>query len=134
MNTAPALGVITTDRQLAIRGWNEWVAEATGVSEADAVGRPLMAFVAPERAEFYRELFSDVLERGTARVLAPAFHHYLIACPPRVPSAHFPHMQQRVNVAPLSAEAGAVGVMITIEDVTERRDHERGIAAVIQHP
>ena len=134
MNTAPALGVITTDRQLAIRGWNEWVAEATGVPESAAIGRPLMDFVAPERAEFYRELFAEVLERGTARVLAPAFHHYLIACPPRVPSAHFPHMQQRVNVAPLGADAGAVGVMITIEDVTERLDRERGIAAMIQHP
>lgn len=134
MNTAPALGVITTDRQLAIRGWNEWVAEATGVPESAAIGRPLMDFVAPERAEFYRELFAEVLERGTARVLAPAFHHYLIACPPRVASPHFPHMQQRVNVAPLSADAGAVGVMITIEDVTERLDRERGIAAVIQHP
>ena len=30
MNTAPTLGVITTDRHLAIRGWNEWVADATG--------------------------------------------------------------------------------------------------------
>src|SRR5687767_3133391 len=134
MSIAPALGVITTDRQLAIRGWNEWVAAATGVPEASAIGRPLLDFVAAERAEVYRELFAEVLERGTARVLAPAFHHYLIACPPRVASPHFPRMQQRVNVAPLSADAGAVGVMITIEDVTERLDRERGIAAVIQHP
>ena len=32
MNTAPTLGVVTTDRHLAIRGWNEWVAAATGVA------------------------------------------------------------------------------------------------------
>ena len=79
MNTAPTLGVITTDRQLAIRGWNEWVAEVTGVPEARAIGAPLLDFVAAERVDFYRELFAEVLERGTARVLAPAFHKYLIA-------------------------------------------------------
>ena len=134
MNTAPTLGVITTDRQLAIRGWNAWVADATGVTEGSASGRPLLDFVASERADVYRELFTEVLDRGTARVLAPAFHHYLIACPPRVPSPRFAQMQQRVTVAPLTAEAGTVGIMITIEDVTERLDRERGIAAVIQHP
>ena len=134
MNTAPALGVITTDRQLTVRGWNEWVAQATGVPEVSAIGRPLLDFVAAERADVYRELFTEVLDRGTARVLAPAFHHYLIACPPRVPSPHFSEMQQCVTVAPLTADAGSVGIMITIEDVTERLDRERGIAAVIQQP
>src|SRR5688572_13389284 len=120
MDTAPTLGVITTDRQLSIRGWNEWVAAATGLPEASTLGRPLMEIVAPERADFYRELFAEVLERGTARVLAPAFHKYLIECPTRVPSGHFDHMQQRVTVAPLTSDAGTVGVMITLEDVTER--------------
>ena len=131
MNTAPALGVITTDRQLAIRGWNEWVAAATGVPEVSAIGRPVLDFVAAERADVYRELFAEVRDRGIARVLAPAFHHYLIACPPRVPSAHFSQMQQCVTVAPLTADGGTLGIMITIEDVTERLDRERGSAAMI---
>ncbi|HJU45001.1 MAG TPA: PAS domain-containing protein, partial [Vicinamibacterales bacterium] len=65
MNAAPTLGVITTDRQLAIRGWNEWLAAATGLPEADVMGRPLTDFVAVERADFYRELFAEVLQRGT---------------------------------------------------------------------
>lgn len=134
MERAPTLGVITTDRQLAIRGWNEWIAETTGVTEAAAVGRPLLEFVPPDRAELYRELFAEVLESGSARVLAPAFHKYLIACAPRVPSEHFQHMQQRVTVAPLTADSGTVGVMITLEDVTERLERERTIAALIQHP
>ena len=134
MNAAPTLGVITTDRHLAIRGWNEWVAVATEVSEASVLGRPLMEFVAPERLDFYRELFAEVLERGTARALAPAFHHYLIACKPRVPATHFTHMQQRVTVAPLMADAIVVGVMITLEDVTERLDRERTVAGLIEQP
>jgi HEAT repeat protein len=134
MNTAPTLGVITTDRRLGIRGWNEWVAAATGVPEAAALGRSVMEFVDAERAGLYGELLAEVVERGSARVLAPAFHKYLIPCATRLPSPHFDHMQQRVTVAPLTADAGTVGVMITIEDVTERLDRERTIAAAIHEP
>src|SRR5687767_2439370 len=129
MHTAPTLGVVTTDRHLAIRGWNGWVAEATGVAEADVVGRSLLDFVAPERVEFYRDLLLEVIASGSARVLAPAFHRYLLKCPPRSHSAHFDYMQQRATIAPLVAEASVVGLMITIEDVTERLDRERSVAS-----
>ena len=133
MESTLTLGVITTDHQLAIRGWNDWMVAATGVTEASALGRSLFEFVAPERAGFYRELFDEVVQRGTARVLAPAFHKYLVACEPRLPSKHFSHMQQRVTVAPLAADAGVVGVMVTIEDVTARLELEREAAARLPH-
>ena len=131
MNTAPTLGVVTTDRHLAIRGWNEWVADATGLPEADVAGRPLLDFVAPERAEFYRDLLTEIVESGSARVLAPAFHHYLIKCRPLKASPHFDAMQQRVTIAPLAAGTASVGLMITLEDVTERLDRERSFAAML---
>ena len=129
MTSAPTLGVVTTDRHLVVRGWNEWVAAATGVPEAGVVGRPLLELLTDDRTDFYRDLFAEVLESGTSRVLAPAFHHYLIACAPRAPSPHFSHMQQRVTVAPLRADADVVGVMITLEDVTERLDRERMLSS-----
>jgi HEAT repeat protein len=131
MHTAPTLGVVTTDRHLAIRGWNAWVAEATGVAEADVVGRTLLDFVAPERVEFYRDLLSEVIASGSARVLSPAFHRYLIKCAPRSHSAHFDYMQQRTTIAPLMSESRVVGLMITIEDVTERLDRERSVASIL---
>lgn len=133
MDSAPTLGVVTTDRHLAVRGWNEWVATATGVSDSEVIGRPLLDFVAAERADYYRELLSEVIASGSARVLAPAFHKYLIQCPPRSQSEHFDHMQQRVTIAPLLTDNATVGLLITIEDVTERLDRERSIAAVV-HP
>src|SRR5215203_5813496 len=133
MNTAPTLGVVTTDRHLAIRGWNEWIAAATGVAEDDAIGRPLWRFVPAQRADFYRDLLSEVIATGSARVLAPAFHKYLIEAPPLSRSEHFTHMQQRVTIAPLLADAAVVGLIITLEDVTARLDRERSFAA-LQHP
>ena len=79
--------------------------------------------------------FRDDPEHGPAiQVLAPAFHKYLVACPPRVASPHFRHMRQRVTLAPLQTDRGVVGTMITLEDVTERLDRERTIAAMLQHP
>ena len=51
MHTAPTLGVVTTDRHFAIRGWNGWVAAATGLTESDVIGRSVLEFVAPDRRE-----------------------------------------------------------------------------------
>lgn len=127
MDTPATIGVVTTDRALVIRGWNNWLADATGEAESGAVGRPLTDFVASERADFYRDLLTDVIDSGTTRVLAPAFHHYLIECAPQQPSAHFDRMQQRVTVAPLRNDAEVVGVLITLEDVTDRLDRERAL-------
>lgn len=132
MDTPVTLGVVTTDRGLVIRGWNDWLTAATGESEAGAVGRPLIDFVSTGRADFYRALLTDVIENGTPRVLAPAFHHYLIECAPRTPSEHFAHMQQRVTIAPLRSDAEVVGVLITLEDVTDRLDRERRMTAQLR--
>jgi HEAT repeat protein len=129
MNPAPTLGVVTTDRHLAIRGWNDWIAQCTQLPEATVIGRSLIDFVAAERAPFYQDLLAEIIDTGSARVLAPAFHHYLIECAVRAPSAHFEHMQQRVTIAPLLADATVAGLMITIEDVTDRLDRERHAAA-----
>ena len=67
MHTAPTLGVVTTDRHLAIRGWNEWVADATGLSESEVAGHSLLEFVAPERRDFYRDLLTEIIASGSAR-------------------------------------------------------------------
>ena len=65
-------------------------------------------------------------------MLAPAFHRFLIPCPPSGPSANFDRMQQRVTVAPLRHDADIVGLIVTIEDVTWRLDAERELAAEMQ--
>ncbi|MBY0494204.1 MAG: HEAT repeat domain-containing protein [Cyanobacteria bacterium] len=122
---------MTTDRHLKVRGWNAWVTEAIGVPDDAVIGRSLLDFVAAERVDFYRDLLSDVIASGSARVLAPAFHRYLIRCPPRTRSDHFDHMQQRVTIAPLVTESEVVGLMITLEDVTGRLDRERSVAAIL---
>ena len=136
MHTAPTLGVVTTDRHLAVRGWNEWVAVATGLPEAGVVGRPLLDFVAPRaRGLLPRPLRRGARPAASRASLAPAFHHYLIAVPAaravgalrRTCSSASP--SRRCWPTPTS-----VGVMITLEDVTERLDRERSLAALLEQP
>src|SRR5687768_7564533 len=129
MNDAAGVGVLTTDRDLRVRSWNPWLAAATGQSEDRVLGRSLEELTGGPTSVWYHELFVEVIDSGTPRVLAPAFHRFLIPCAPSEPSAHFDRMQQRVTVAPLRHDDEIVGLIVTIEDVTWRLDAERELQA-----
>ncbi len=122
------VGVFTTDKNLVIRSWDEWLAEASGVAAEQARGRALAGLFPEIEARGFLKRFERVLADGVVEVLATAFHHYLIACAPSEPSKRFGHMQQRVTIAPLSEAGAVVGTIVTIEDVTARLDHERDLA------
>jgi HEAT repeat protein len=122
---ATGIGVLTLDRDLRIQSWNNWLATATGLDEAAVRGRLLTEFAPPSRTALIHEVLTEVIGHGTTRVLSPALHHCLIVCPPRKPSRHFQEMQQNVTIAPLRSDDGIVGVIITVEDVTERLGDER---------
>ena len=108
------------------------MASATGVSENEVRGCGLLSVVTPARAEIFRAFLDEVLATGTSRVLAPAFHHCLIPCPPRQPSPRFTEMQQFVTIAPLLSGGAIVGAMLTIEDVTPRLDRQRELMAELE--
>ena len=83
MTTGSRVGVLTTDRALRLRSWNSWLADATGLPEAQVIGTPLSEVTGGAESAWYLELFEEVLSTATPRVLAPAFHRYLVPCPPR---------------------------------------------------
>jgi HEAT repeat protein len=126
------LGVFTVDTTVTIRAWDRWMEEATGIASADASGRPLIAVVPSIAERGLIKRFEQVLETGEVQVLAPAFHHYLIPCAPRVASPNFDRMQQRVTLGALREESAIVGVMVTVEDVTTRLDAEQALAAALR--
>ena len=123
------VGILIVDATLTIRTWDAWLASATGIAANEASGRPLAAVVPDIAARGFLARFEQVLATGEVQVLAPAFHHYLVPCPPRAPSPHFDRMQQRVTLGPLTEGERVTGVMATIEDVTARLDRERELAA-----
>jgi HEAT repeat protein len=138
MPAVPGFGVITLDLQLRISSWNEWMVATTGVPDATARGRNLTEFVVASRVDLIAEVLTDVVHSGVSRVLVPALHRFLFLCPPPRANADFQEMQQHVTLAPLRDETRIVGVLITVEDVTERligeREQARRLAAGTLEP
>ena len=128
-STQSTVGVFTTDNHLVIQVWDATLARLTGISEESACGQALTALLPDLEHRGLLKRFQRSLHDGVVEVLATAFHHYLIPCAPVTPSKHFDKMQQRVTIAPLRDDTTIAGLIVTIEDVTERLDQERELAA-----
>jgi HEAT repeat protein len=131
---AGSAGTFTTDASLVVQSWDEWLTRVTGLGEAETCGRPLGELFPELEARGLLARLGRVAESGEVAVLAPAFHEYFLPCPPRVPATHFARMQQHVTMVPLRAGERIAGVMVTIEDVTARRDRERELARQLDSP
>ena len=125
---ARLIGILTTDTALVVKSWDAALERMTGIAADGAVGRRLDDVVSDLRDHPVLELLREPLVSGSAQVLAPALHKYLIPCLPIEPSAEFDRMQQRVVIGALRNEDQAAGLVITIEDVTSRVERERQLA------
>ena len=123
-----SIGVFTTDASLVIQIWDAALARLTGIPADAACGRPLVDLLPDLEKRRLLARFRRVLDEGVVEVLAPAFHHYLIPCPPATASAHFDRMRQRVTIAPLREDGRIVGALVTVEDVTARLERERALS------
>lgn len=127
-------GVFTTDAELKITVWDAALVRFTGVSAEQARGKRLQQlFPEVEKRGLVKKLES-VLNNGTVEVLSAAFHNYLIPCPPQTSTTRFDRMLQRTTIAPVLENDRIAGVLVTIEDVTERVEHERQLAELINDP
>ncbi len=127
-STQTSVGVFTTDNQLVIRVWDATLARLTGISEEAALGSPLTSLVPDLEERGLLKRFQRSLNDGVVEVLATAFHRYLIPCAPITPSKHFDKMQQLVTIAPLRDGDAIAGLIVTVDDVTERLERERELA------
>jgi len=119
------ISIFTTDNRLIVRSWDSQLAAMTGRRGEEVYGLPLGELIPDLESRGLLQRFWHVLETGAIETLAPALHHYLIPCPPSSPSPYFDRMQQRVTIAPLREQEDIVGLVITLEDVTERMSRER---------
>ena len=127
-NIQPEVGVFTTDADLIIQVWDATLARLTGISEETASGQSLTGLLPDLEHRGLLQRFHRSLKDGVVELLAPAFHHYLIPCAPVNPAKHFDKMQQRVTIAPLRDGDSIAGLIVTVEDVTDRLESERELA------
>ena len=122
------IGILTTDTDLVVTTWDAALEAMTGIPADRARGQRLDEIVPDLRSRALIDLIREPLVSGSAQVLAPALHKFLIPCPPAEPSREFEYMQQRVVVGALRDAHRAVGLVMSIEDVTARLERERELA------
>jgi two-component system, sensor histidine kinase and response regulator len=113
------LGVFTLDRNLTVTGWNRWLAAASGQDASKAVGRPLLELFPELRGGQAEEALRRALG-GATTVWAHRFHRYLLPLPPAAGHDGFTHMQQSARILPTGAGGAIDGVLVLVQDVTER--------------
>lgn len=125
------VGVLVLDQELVVRGWNAWLAAASGRPAEEVLGTPLVD-VFPDlrggRAE-------GVLRRalgGATTVWSQQFHGYLLPLPAPAGHERFPRMQQSVRIMPLMGAAAIEGVLVLVHDVTERVAREEELRKALQ--
>jgi HEAT repeat protein len=113
------IGIFTTDINMNITSWNDWLEKSTGLSEESVRNVHLTRVVPDIEKRGLLERFLKVLTNGNVEVLAPLFHNYLIKIPIE-PTGNFTVMQQRITIAPLFDEEIIQGTLVTIEDMTSQ--------------
>ena len=124
-------GILTTDVDLVLTGWNPWLVAATGWPAERVVGRSLFDLF-PGLAGSGRETAFRRALGGEIVVLAHHFHRYLLPLPASPAFAEFEHMQQSARIAPLAFEGQVSGTVALIQDVTERVAREAQLRAAME--
>jgi len=114
-----AWGILTTDENLKIVGWNRWLERHSGRRAADVAGLSLLD-VFPDLAVRSLDRYYQEALQGQSSMLSQRFHKYLLAMPPSVATAQLMHMQQTARISPLFEGTAIRGTLTLIEDVTER--------------
>ena len=124
-------GIVTLDRDLVVRGWNRWMATASGMESAAVLGRSVL--------EIFPELRGGAAEAAFRRALAGAtvvwsqqFHGYLLPVPALDGYDAFPHMQQSARIIPIERGGRVDRVVALVWDVTERVARENELRRALE--
>jgi PAS domain S-box-containing protein len=112
-------GVLTTDRDLQVRSWNHWMERHSGLEAKNVLGRKLTELI-PDLEE--RRLMPQLRRalEGEVSVISTALHGWFIPLPTVAREVGFPFMKQTVRIAPLMTRNQIHGIIVVIEDVSQR--------------
>jgi len=131
MHDLAAQGIITTDNELNVVGWNHWMEAHTGKRASEVIGNNLLDLFPELNERRLDRQYKWALE-GQVRVLSQALHGFLISMPAVSVEQGFAQMQQAVRISPLSHEGRIIGTLTIIEDVTERVAREAELQSQIE--
>ena len=123
-------GVATMDGLFRIQSWNHWMELHSGMPFKDVAGKNLFALFPDLQERKLDSHFKRALQ-GESSVLSTALHRYLLPLPSLYRENGLMHMLQTARVAPLFFERKVCGVVLFIEDVTQRES--QAITLARQH-
>ena len=112
-------GVFTTDSELRIRSWNQWLSSRGPWPAEKIIDRPLAEAFPELLTRRFMERYQRALA-GEISVLSSALHKYLLPFPIQSAGSDVKYMLQTVRIAPLLIAGEIVGTITIVEDVTER--------------
>ena len=118
INQQTRQGLLATDRQLRVVLWNRWMEIHSGRPAAEVMGRSLFDLY-PAALDRLKE-YCDSAAAGHITVVSHGLHRFLLPLPPTNPDLAFAEMPQSGHIGPLFDDTSVIGVVIMIEDVSDR--------------
>ncbi|HEX4264570.1 MAG TPA: ATP-binding protein [Verrucomicrobiae bacterium] len=120
-------GVVTLDESFQIRSWNHWMELHSGKRLVDVTGKNLFTLFPDLRERKLVSHFERALQ-GESSVLSTSLHRYLLPLPSPFRETSTPLMLQTARITPLFFEGKVCGVVLVIEDVTQRESQAEMLA------
>jgi signal transduction histidine kinase len=123
-------GVVTLDPLFRVQSWNNWMELHSGWRFEQVAGKSLFAIYEDLAARNLLSPFERALA-GESSVLSTALHGYLVPLASPMAGAAGGLMRQTARIAPLFSDGLVCGIVVVIEDVTQRET--QADALVRQH-
>jgi signal transduction histidine kinase len=118
---------VTLDKSFQVESWNHWMELHSGKRLADVAGKNLFTLFPDLHERKLASHFERALE-GESSVLSTSLHRYLLPLPSPFRETSRPHMLQTARITPLFFEGKVCGVVLVIEDVTQRESQAETLA------
>src|SRR3954454_7548950 len=112
-------GVITLDESFRVRSWNHGMEIHSGLRLDEIAGKDLFSLFPDLHERKLASHFERALS-GEASVLSTSLHRYLLPLPSPFRETGLVHMLQTARIAPLFSEGKTCGIVVVLEDVTQR--------------
>jgi two-component system, cell cycle sensor histidine kinase and response regulator CckA len=112
-------GIFMTDVALNILSWNHWLELYSGLSARRVIGQNLLEIYPELKHRRLDRIFNQALA-GQVTVLSQRLHGFLLPMLPADVYKEVPYMLQSARIAPILENSQVIGMIVAIEDVTER--------------
>ena len=119
-------GVVTLDESFQVQSWNHWMELHSGKRFHDVAGKHLFALFPDIRERKLVGHFERALQ-GESSVLSTSLHRYLLPLPSPFRETAGAMMLQTARIAPLFYGDKVCGIVLVIEDVTQRESQAEAL-------